>query len=238
MGRQPEKVHFDTEGFPGWTPLARPGVGPEQYHIGELGKGLANKPDLVLEGGNGIRETDGTEADTDDSLLLLTTHSHPTERLLTTMGDTSAATRKQRAWLPSSWRATRTSGRKRFGPARAFGRVDTRDETATVGNAGGQPYPPSSPAATATVCLTSIGQAGSASNLLTLVAQDSLQPFEKRDGGVATKDLSLHALPWPREELSSLRSETVELRVTLSYFIEPNPAAVAGSTAIDIRRTA
>jgi hypothetical protein len=34
----------------------------------------------------------------------------------------------------------------------------------------------------------------------------------------------LHKLPWPSDALSSLGAVQVELRVTLSYFVEPNPA--------------
>jgi hypothetical protein len=64
----------------------------------------------------------------------------------------------------------------------------------------------------------------SASNALTLIAQDYVLPFEKRGATVATKDMNLHTLPWPQSELLSLGSQQVELRVTLSYFVEPNPA--------------
>ncbi len=35
--------------------------------------------------------------------------------------------------------------------------------------------------------------------------------------------MKLHHLPWPREELAALGATKVELRATLSYFIEPNP---------------
>jgi hypothetical protein len=41
---------------------------------------------------------------------------------------------------------------------------------------------------------------------------------------VKTRDMRLHSLPWPRAELESLGTTEVELRITLSYFIEPNPA--------------
>ena len=34
-----------------------------------------------------------------------------------------------------------------------------------------------------------------------------------------------HALPWPRDELEALQDANVQMRVTLSYFIEPNPSA-------------
>ena len=36
--------------------------------------------------------------------------------------------------------------------------------------------------------------------------------------------MQLHSLPWPRAELENLGETQVEMRVTLSYFIEPNPS--------------
>lgn len=65
----------------------------------------------------------------------------------------------------------------------------------------------------------------SVKNSLTLVAEDSLYPYRKTRDGIKTRDLNLHALPWPLEQLQELQDTQVELRVTLSYFIEPNPSA-------------
>jgi hypothetical protein len=36
--------------------------------------------------------------------------------------------------------------------------------------------------------------------------------------------MNLHQLPWPLAALESLAEKQVEMRVTLSYFIEPNPS--------------
>ena len=36
--------------------------------------------------------------------------------------------------------------------------------------------------------------------------------------------MHLHNLPWPHNELEGLGEVPVEMRVTLSYFIEPNPS--------------
>ena len=225
VGATTEKVQFDTEGFRGWTPLARPGgLSPSSTTSVSWKGDWPNKPDLVLEGGNGIRERDGAEVDTPDSLLLLTTHSRPTERPLTTMGETSAA-----AALAARMAATLMARYPDFWPETVRGLLVhsaewTREmKTATAGGSSGNRN---------RLRLRRYGYgvpdleraSWSASNLLTLVAQDSLQPFEKRNGRIATKDFSFHALPWPREELSTMGSERVELRVTLSYFIEPNPA--------------
>ena len=67
----------------------------------------------------------------------------------------------------------------------------------------------------------------SASNSLTLIAEEEIQPFIKEDGKYKTKDMHFHELPWPREVLQSLPPETeVEMRVTLSYFIEPGPGEI------------
>jgi hypothetical protein len=61
-------------------------------------------------------------------------------------------------------------------------------------------------------------------NDLTLIVEDELQPFQREGTSAAkTRDMKLHRLPWPKEELATLGDAQVELRVTLSYFIEPNP---------------
>jgi hypothetical protein len=48
-------------------------------------------------------------------------------------------------------------------------------------------------------------------------------PFRKDGSQIKTRDMNLHRLPWPRNELAALGEMDVELRITLSYFIEPNP---------------
>jgi len=60
----------------------------------------------------------------------------------------------------------------------------------------------------------------SASNAVTLVTQSTIQPYEKE----RMKDMHIHRLPWPRELLLELGDAEVSLKVTLSYFVEPNPA--------------
>jgi hypothetical protein len=64
----------------------------------------------------------------------------------------------------------------------------------------------------------------SARNSLTMIIQDALQPYTKEGSRIVTNDMHLRELPWPKEALASLPSETlVEMRTTLSYFIEPKP---------------
>lgn len=61
---------------------------------------------------------------------------------------------------------------------------------------------------------------GSLDNRVNLIIQGEIQPF-KDDG--TCNEMRIHELPWPKEELLKLSEKEVELRVTLSYFIEPNP---------------
>jgi hypothetical protein len=60
----------------------------------------------------------------------------------------------------------------------------------------------------------------SARDALSLVVQDVIHPF---DGEGRTREMHLHDLPWPKDELAALGESPVRMRVTLSYFIEPNP---------------
>jgi hypothetical protein len=63
----------------------------------------------------------------------------------------------------------------------------------------------------------------SAANDATLMVEDALLPFRKDGSQIKTRDMNLHRLPWPRAELETLGNVDVEFRITLNYFIEPNP---------------
>jgi hypothetical protein len=64
------------------------------------------------------------------------------------------------------------------------------------------------------------------SNSLTLVSESELQPYHKVGSTYPTKDMHVHTLPWPKEELLKLGEVPVKLRITLSYFIEPGPGEI------------
>lgn len=61
-----------------------------------------------------------------------------------------------------------------------------------------------------------------------MIVQDEIQPYYKDDGSVKTREMHLHDLPWPIDVLQDLGDLPVTLRVTLSYFIEPNPGERGG----------
>jgi len=63
----------------------------------------------------------------------------------------------------------------------------------------------------------------SARNDVTLIAQAEIQPFSNGDGkGGVFNELHFYSLHWPKTALEQLESEIVVMKVTLSYFIEPN----------------
>lgn len=185
------------------------------------------KPDVVFEGGNVAQ--DGIGAAWMPSLSLLTTHANPTERLLTTSNATSAASAlgarmaaQLMARYPGLWpesvrglivhSAQWTDTMKRLLlPAKG---VHTKAHTtALVRHCGfGEP---------------SFDRAmWSADNSLTLICEEFLYPFKREKGKEPQlRDMNLHRLPWPLDELEGLGETQVEMRVTLSYFIEPNPSA-------------
>ncbi|PJI85996.1 subtilase family protein [Yoonia maricola] len=64
----------------------------------------------------------------------------------------------------------------------------------------------------------------SASNHVTLIAQEQIQPFVTGKMGYC----HVFDLPWPKAVIESLPGDTeLEVKVTLSYFIEPNPGRSA-----------
>ncbi|MFT3686395.1 MAG: S8 family serine peptidase [Phycisphaerales bacterium] len=63
----------------------------------------------------------------------------------------------------------------------------------------------------------------SVNNAVTLVAEQTIQPYYLHEGEVRSRHMTLHNLPWPRQLLHDLGDTPVILRATLSYFIEPSP---------------
>lgn len=63
----------------------------------------------------------------------------------------------------------------------------------------------------------------SASNDVTLIAQAAIQPFVLgENGGPVFNEMHFYDLPWPKAALEKIENEVVTLKVTLSYFVEPN----------------
>ena len=184
------------------------------------------KPDVVFEGGNVAKDQQGATGMS--SLNLLTTNHRPNERLFTTTNATSAASAlcaRMAAQIMATYPAQRAE------TVRALIVHSARWTPAMR-----QMYLPANAKPTKKDYVNLIRHCGwgmpdldralwSAGNSLTLVVEDLVHPYGKDDKrGVVSRDMNLHALPWPKEELEALGDAEVQLHVTLSYFIEPNPA--------------
>lgn len=60
-------------------------------------------------------------------------------------------------------------------------------------------------------------------NAATLLKQGEIQPYRIEHDHPRANEMHLYRLPWPKQVLEDLGNEEVTLRITLSYFIEPNP---------------
>jgi hypothetical protein len=210
--------------FAGWQPLAPAGeLSPTSRTAVAWERAWPNKPDVVLEGGN--YATNGEDCDCPDDLGLLTTHHNLSERHFTIFGDTSAATAlagnlAARIWayMPERWPETIRgllvhSAEWTLAMKNRWQTANSVQKKIVLLRKYGYGVPDYSRAVL------------SAANDLTLVIEDHVQPFWKPEGShtVKTRHMNLHQLPWPLHELEQLGATEVELRVTLSYYIEPNP---------------
>ena len=222
-GAYTDKINISHPDYAHWQALAPAGdLSPSSRTSGTWDRQWPIRPDVVFEGGNLAH--DGTNpASAIDDLQLLTTHFRPTTRLFDSFGDTSAA-----AALAANLSAGIVAARPELWPETVRGLVVHSAEwtpamRARFDAAAGQ--------AQKMAMLRRYGWGVpdlgralvSASNDATLMVEDVLLPFRKGKNGIQTRDMHVHRLPWPRDELFALGDHDVELRITLSYFIEPNP---------------
>jgi len=187
------------------------------------------KPEVVFEGGNLMRAPDGFISAGEDDLSVLTTSHEIDQRLFSTTWATSAATAQassfaaklQRAY-PDFWPET-IRGLMIHSAEWTQGMRDQFDELGIDLNkkSGYQK------------ALKIFGYGvpsfqkarHSADNSLSLIAESEIQPFHKTPKGIKFNELHIYELPWPEEELIALADTEVELKITLSYYIEPMPGS-------------
>ena len=190
------------------------------------------KPDIVLEGGNVLKDQSGDYLDNHEAALLISTHYSPLSRLFGTLGGTSASTAlaaQMAAELQARYpQATPETIRglmihsARWTPEliSQFKTMENLDADADLNKAQytklvrycGYGVPDFNRASTC------------ANNFLTMIAQSTIQPFKKENGKAPTlNEMAFFKLPWPIDVLRSMGEKSFKLRVTLSYFIEPSP---------------
>ncbi len=225
VGAATNLTELDAAEYPGLRVIARKGgLAPASRTAILWSKAWPHKPDVVAEGGNGTLDSGAHVTVGPESLRMLTTSSDITRTLLTETGDTSAATaevarlcaqlsHKYPEFWPETIRALVVHG-ARYTPAmRSSLRVqptmqDKYNLLRTYGFGLIQPDV----------------SAFSEAYRSTVVLQETITPYRKANGSAKLGQMLLHELPWPGKELQSLAETEVSLRVTLSYFIEPNPS--------------
>ncbi len=76
-------------------------------------------------------------------------------------------------------------------------------------------------------CRTRPACSGAPGSALTLMVEDTLEPIDAGRVGTPLKEMKYFKLPWPEDALRALGASPVEMRCTLSYFVEPDLHAVA-----------
>lgn len=229
------KTDIAEAGYQDWTTSAAIGEPSPYSRTSKLWHSSKSpfKPDLVFEAGNRAVSPSGIEAIAGlDSISLLTTSRQVDTNPLTAFWATSAATAQAArmavqigtaypTYWPETVRALMVHS-ARWTPAMLDaldGCAGKKDKTDCVRRFG-YGVPDLSRAA------------ASAIDDLALVAQNTIQPFRK-ESSVRFNEAHVYELPWPREMLEELDNTLVRLKVTLSYFVEPNPSF---ASAIDPAR--
>lgn len=224
VGACTQLTDLDATTYPEWTPIAPLGaLSPSSSTSLTWNSAWPFKPDVVAEGGNGCLAPGNNIIVGPESLRVLTTSHEPLIALFAESGDTSGATAEVArlaahldARYPNHWPETQRA-------LIAHGAQYTQAMRASV------PIPARK--RDFEVLLRRFGYGAITSRALfstaqrpTLILQERITPYRRHGNDISLNDINMHALPWPAAELSALGGLDVELRVTLSYFIEPNPS--------------
>jgi hypothetical protein len=208
--------------YAGWETLAAPGdLSPYSATSCEWDPKWALRPDVVIEGGNLAVSPSGGEWDSPVCLALLTTHHDIPNRFFDTIHATSAAA-AQVSWmaaetlahLPDCWEETVRalivhSAEWPHLVANKF-KAARRSERASLLRTYGFGVP-------------DIRRVlASAGNDVAVVVENEMMVVA---AGGTMPEMHFYQLPWTGDLLRSLGDTPVKLRVTLSYFVEANPAA-------------
>jgi len=228
VGAFTAKVIIDDPTLDDFTPIA-PDGGLSPYSTTSTtwpARKWPIKPELLLEGGNVARGPNNSILDPEDLKLLSTSHD-PQMAQFAPFDATSAAS-AQAAWMaaqiqakyPSAWpetiRALMVHSAKWTDTLKSqfLSATPTKADYAKLLRICGYGVPNLDDAMYCT------------SNTLTLISQADLQPFDQLDGRYVTRDMHLYSLPWPSDVLSELGETQMNMRITLSYFVEPGPGEI------------
>ena len=226
VGAHTDLTEFDENANPSLTAIAQAGeLSPSSRTTRLWERVWPLKPDVVAEGGNGSTCSVHFDATDGPRELRLLTTSRVVQSQFSETGGTSAATAEVaricghlQARYPAYWPETHRA-------LVIHGARWTRAMRNTL---------PANPNMNEKLvflrtfgygCVDLERSMNSRRPEPTLVVQESITPCVSRQTrSAALGNINIHTLPWPEEQLRDLGATPVELRITLSYFIEPNPA--------------
>ncbi|CAI1695453.1 type VII secretion-associated serine protease mycosin [Serratia proteamaculans] len=207
---------------PGYVPIATlTDLGPTSTTSLRWLRNSPVKPDVIFEGGNyGFDHSCNFPADLEELSLMTTSNEISTGIYFSKFGETSAATAlaanfASKIWskYPNYWPETIRalvihSAEWPQGIYDRFAPYRNKQDFENLLRSAGYGYP------------NIIKAISSGDKSVNLVIEDQLQPYTE-DGKL--NKMVLYTLPWPSSELAKIGGEDVKLRITLSYFVEPNP---------------
>jgi hypothetical protein len=227
VGAFTDKAVITDPTWSSWQSVARPGdLSPWSTTGVTFGDSWPIKPDVVFEGGNVVTNARGEVDFPCPDLCLLSTHYQPSDKSFVLSWATSAATAQAArfatmiaAEYPTLWpeaiRALIVHAAEWTPAMQAhLHEASGKRKRARLVQRYGFGVPNLQRAIR------------SASDSLTLIAQDRIRPFAPKGANLNERqmgEIHFFELPWPRNVLASLGETIVRLRVTLSYFVEPNP---------------
>lgn len=228
VGGYTDLIEVKEKGYQDWKPISAAGdLSPHSRTSANWPQGRTPfKPEIVMEAGNRAVNVSGTEALTFGSLSLLSTGSDVALAPLVSFQATSAASAqaarlaaKIAADHPEYWPETVRglivhSAEWTDLMLQAFDGADGKKQNYEIVRRFGYGVPDYDRAT------------ASANNHLALFAQADIQPF-KLEGSRKFNECHYYTLPIPRDLLEKLENEPVQLKITLSYFIEPSPGLSA-----------
>ena len=227
VGGFTDLINIQEPEFKDYSPYARAGdISPYTRTSTQWLQGKAPfKPDIVMEAGNRVVSPARTDTYDADSLALLSTGPNTDQHPLVSFRATSAATAQAArlaarltAEYPHYWpetiRALMIHGAE-WTPFMkdALTAAGTKSAAYLLLRRYGHGVP------------TFERAAASARNHLAMISEAEIQPYSRSGKGM--NECHFYSLPWPRAALESLGEQDVTLKITLSYFVEPNPGSSA-----------
>ncbi len=227
VGGYTDLINIQEQEFEDYSPYAKAGdISPYTRTSTLWLQGKAPfKPDIVMEAGNRVVSPARTDVYDADSLALLSTGPNTDQHPLVSFRATSAATAQAArlaarltAEFPHYWpetiRALMIHGAEWTPPMKdALTAAGTKSAACLLLRRYGHGVP------------TFERAAASARNHLAMISEAEIQPYSRRGKGM--HECHFYSLPWPRTALESLGEQDVTLKITLSYFVEPNPGSSA-----------